>query len=163
MNFYDYRKTHESFDIMIGKDHEVLEHVINKKTASPKVSSPHMQFVTKDADKISPINESASVLQSFAMGGLASAWGAGLYRCVDDDLVELPVSAAELSPYYDKLTREIGISGDDDDLTPFFGSTEDLLKPIRLSRKSSKLLHLRLRDTKKKWPSSAPKPNATGY
>jgi hypothetical protein len=125
---------------MIGDSHEVLNHVIERKTASPKVSSPYMQFVTRDAEKLSPVTGSSSVLQSFAKGGLASAWGAGLYRCIDDDLVNLPINAADLSPYYDRLTREIGISGDDDDLTPFFGSTEGLLKPVRLSRKLSKLL-----------------------
>jgi choline dehydrogenase-like flavoprotein len=139
INFYDYRKTHDSFNVMVGEKHEVLEHVIKKKTASPKVSSPYMQFVTRDTEKLSPLDGNSSVVQSFAMGGLASAWGAGLYRCVEDDLVNLPISAAELSPYYDKLTEEIGISGDDDDLTPFFGSTENLLKPIQLSKKSLKL------------------------
>ncbi len=38
-NFYDYRKAHDSFNIMIGENHEVLKHVISRKTASPKVSS----------------------------------------------------------------------------------------------------------------------------
>ncbi len=139
MNFYDYRKINDAFEIMIGKDYEVINHLIDKKTSSPKVSSPYMQFVTRDAERISPVNESASVLQSFAKGGLASAWGSALYRCVDEDLIDIPVKASELSPYYDRLTREIGISGDDDDLTPFFGPTDGLLKPIKLSRKSSKL------------------------
>lgn len=140
INFYDYRKTHDSFNIMIGEKYEALEHVLNKKTSSPKVSSPYMQFVTRDAEKLSPLDGNSSVVQSFAMGGLANAWGAALYRCVDDDLVNLPISAADMSPYYDKLTQEIGISGDDDDLAPFFGSTENLLRPIALSQKTSKLL-----------------------
>lgn len=140
INFYDYRKTHDSFNIMIGENHEVLKHVLNKKTASPKISSPYMGFVTRDAEQLTPVSESSSVVQSFAMGGLANAWGAGLYRFIDDDLVNLPINAAELLPYYDKLTKEIGISGADDDLTPFFGSTDSLLKPIQLSNKSEKLL-----------------------
>ena len=148
INFYDYRKTNDSFNIMIGEKFEVLKHVIHKKTASPKISSPYMQFVTKDVEKLSPIDGSSSVLQSFAMGGLASAWGSALYRCIDDDLIDIPVKASELSPYYDKLTEEIGISGDDDDLTPFFGSTDGLLKPIKLSRKSSKLLSIYQRNKK---------------
>lgn len=138
-NFYNYRKTHDSFNVMIGEKHEALNHVVNKKTASPKVASPYMQFVTKNAEQLSPIDGNYSVLQSFAMGGLASAWGAGLYRCVEDDLVNLPINEADLSPYYDQLTQEIGISGDNDDLAPFFGSTENMLQPIRLSKKSSKL------------------------
>ena len=36
MNFYDFRKTNDAFDIMIGRDYEVLNHVIDKKTASPQ-------------------------------------------------------------------------------------------------------------------------------
>lgn len=139
INFYDYRKTHNSFNVMIGENHEVLKHVINKRTASPKISSPYLQYVTLDAEKLSPVSRSSTIVQSFAMGGLASAWGAGLYRCVDDDLINLPINEADLSPYYDKLTKEIGISGDNDDLTPFLGSTENLLKPIQLSKKSLKL------------------------
>jgi choline dehydrogenase-like flavoprotein len=140
INFYDYRKTNDVFDVMVGRGSEVLNHVIEKKTSSPKVSSPYMKFVTRDAEQLSPVVGSSSILQSFAKGGLANAWGAGLYRCIDDDLVNLPINAADLSPYYDRLTSEIGISGDDDDLTPFFGSTEGLLKPMRLSRKLSRLL-----------------------
>lgn len=139
-NFYDYRKKNDAFDVMIGKKYETLNHVINKRTPSPKISSPYMQFVIKDAESLSPINETGShIIQSFAKGGLASAWGAGLYRFRDDELMNVPVSAEELAPYYDKLTKEIGISGCNDDLSPFFGSTENLLKPLKLSAKSEKL------------------------
>lgn len=139
-NFYDYRKSHDSFDLMIGKNYDGLSNVMNKKNLPPKLTSPHMQFVIKDAEKMSPVNEKGfHVIQSFAMGGLANAWGAGLYRCIDDELINLPVQASELSPYYDKLTKEIGISGDDDDLTPFFDSTESLLPPLKLSIKSKRL------------------------
>ena len=58
---------------------------------------------------------------------------------MDDELIDVPITASDLTPYYDMLTKIIGISGDDDDLTPFFGSTNDLLKPLILSRKSKKL------------------------
>jgi choline dehydrogenase-like flavoprotein len=139
-NFYDYRKKNDALDVMIGKNYETLSHVINKRTPSPKISSPHMQFVTKDAERLSPIKETGShIIQSFAKGGLASAWGAGLYMFRDDELINMPVNTEELAPFYDQLTREIGISGDNDDLTPFFGSAENLLTPLKLSAKSEKL------------------------
>jgi choline dehydrogenase-like flavoprotein len=139
-NFYDYRKSQDSFKIMIGENYEGLQNVINRKTPSPKISSPYMKFVTKDVERLSPLHETGDpILQSFSMGGLANAWGAGLYRCVDDDFADLPVKASDLSPYYDKLTKEIGISGDNDDLTRFFGSTENLLPPLRLSKKTQRL------------------------
>lgn len=139
-NFYDFRRSNDAFDVMIGRKYETLDHVIHKRSPSPKISSPYMQFVTEDSDRLSPIDEKGShMIQSFAKGGLASAWGAGLYRFMDDELVDIPVTASDLVPYYDKLTKIIGISGEDDDLTPFFGSTNGLLKPLILSRKSKKL------------------------
>jgi choline dehydrogenase-like flavoprotein len=149
-NFYDYRKSHDSFDLMIGKNYDGLSNVISKKTLPPKLTSPYMQFVIKDAEKMSPVNEKGfHIIQSFAMGGLANAWGAGLYRCIDDELINLPVQASELSPYYDKLTKEIGISGDNDDLTSNFGSTESLLPPLTLSYKSKKLFSKYQKNKKK--------------
>lgn len=153
-NIYDYRRKNDAFSIMIGKNYEMLDHVINKRSPSPKISSPYMQFVMEDAGSLSPITETGShVIQSFAKGGLASAWGAGLYRFLDNELINVPVSAAELDPYYDKLTKEIGISGDTDDLTPFFGSTENLLRPLRLSDKSEKL-YLKYQRTRRKLNAS---------
>lgn len=139
-NFYEYRKMHDTFDVMIGSKYEMLNHVITKRTPSPKVSSPYMQYVLKDADRLSPIVEKGvHIIQSFAKGGMANAWGAGLYRFLENEFINTPVNAADLVPYYDRLTKEIGISGDDDDLAPFFGSTENLLSPLKLSRISRKL------------------------
>ena len=148
-NFYDYRKSHDSFNLMVGENYEGLNNVINKDTFSPKLLSPFMQFVIKNARKLSPVDEKGfDTIQSFAMGGLANAWGAGLYRCLDDELINIPLDASELSSYYDALTREIGISGDDDDLTPFWGSTKHLLKPLKLSEKSERL-YLKYKKRKK--------------
>ncbi|MBI4698627.1 MAG: hypothetical protein HY758_06895 [Nitrospirae bacterium] len=139
-NFYEYRKSHDSFNLMIGENYEGLNNIIKQNTFSPKLLSPFMQFVIKNMRELSPVDEKGfDTVQSFAMGGLANAWGAGLYRCLDNELVNIPLESSELLPYYDTLTREIGISGDDDDLTPFWGSTKYLLKPLRLSGKSEKL------------------------
>lgn len=139
-NFYDFRKSEDAFPLMIGNNYEGLRNVINEKAVFPKLISPFMQFVVKDADRLSPIEEKGfMVTQSFARGGLANAWGAGLYICLDDELQTLPLNTSDLSPYYSRLTEEIGISGDDDDLTPYFGSAEDLLKPLQLSKKAEKL------------------------
>jgi choline dehydrogenase-like flavoprotein len=139
-NLYEYRKKNDAFHLMVGNHYEIVHHVLNKKSPSPKLSSPYMQFVTKDAEDLSPVDDlGSSIIQSFSRGGLANAWGAALYRCLDDELNDLPLDADELEPYYDRLTEEIGISGDDDDLTPFLGSTKHLLKPIRLSRKAETL------------------------
>jgi choline dehydrogenase-like flavoprotein len=136
-NFYDCKKESNLFDLMIGENFHGLTNIIQKKDLPPKITAPRMAFVTKDADTLSPLNSSGfHAIQSFAAGGLSNAWGAGLYRYIDDDLKDFPLKVSDLIPYYDTLTEEIGISGDDDDLTRFFGSTKSLLKPMQLSKKS---------------------------
>jgi hypothetical protein len=73
-------------------------------------------------------------VQSFALGGLANAWGAGVLRYNDEDLTGFPVTAAELSPLYDELTDHIGINGSSqDDLTQYLGSSYGLQPPFPLS------------------------------
>jgi choline dehydrogenase-like flavoprotein len=133
-NFYEHRRKHDTFDVMIGSRHQGLANLFSEKIVPVKLTSPDMEFVTRNADRLAPITATEfAPIQSFASGGLANAWGAGLYRFTDRDLAAFPVSEADLRPYCDHLTREIGISGEDDDLTPYFGSTDDLLPPIRLS------------------------------
>jgi hypothetical protein len=45
-----------------------------------------------------------------------------------------------LASYFDKLTNEIGISGSNDDLTPYFGRDEHLQKPLRPSANALRLI-----------------------
>jgi len=149
-NFYEYRRSHDSFKLMIGENYEGLYNLVHKKTIFPKLISPFMQFVVKDVERLSPTDENGFMaVQSFARGGLANAWGASLYRCTDDELLNIPLRVSDLTPYYDKLTREIGISGDDDDLTLFYGSTKDLLPPLNLSKKCE-LLYARYKKRKRR-------------
>jgi len=140
-NFYDFRKNNPTFDIMIGNNYEGLFNILTNKPNLVKLIPPMMKYITKDTEVLSPLRGNGfRGIQSFALGGLANAWGAGLYRYKDYELKNLPVKETELALFYDKLTREIGISGENDDLTPFFGSTEYLLKPLNLSSKASQLL-----------------------
>src|SRR5450759_2486782 len=77
---------------------------------------------------------------SFAKGGLANAWGAGVFRFDAQDLADFPFPASTLDPYYDEITREIGVSGTADDLAPFFGSAEGLQPPLPLEWAPERLL-----------------------
>lgn len=139
-NFYEYRKADDAFHLMVGEKYEGLQNILSGTSLSPKLTSPYMEFVIRDTHRLSPIDENGfTSTQSFSCGGLANAWGAGLYRCLDDELANMPLKKKDLEPYYDRLTDEIGISGDEDDLTPFFGSTSKLLKPMRLSLKSERM------------------------
>jgi choline dehydrogenase-like flavoprotein len=146
-NFYAYRKNHDSFSLMIGDNFEGLVDLGKKSLSVPaKLASPLMRFVTARAQEYSPLETSGfDVIQSFSQGGLASAWGAGLYRYGDRDLEGFPIDSRDLAPYYDRLTGEIGICGENDDLTPFFGKDELLQKPLRLSANASRIMQKYLR------------------
>ncbi len=136
-NLYDYRGKNDLFDLMIGEDFKGLANVLDGTSLSPKLTTPLNNYIISGSEDISPINSSNfNAVQSFAAGGLAAAWGAGLYRYNDNDLGDMPIKAKLLSPYYDQLSREIGISGKNDDLTEFFGEDNTLLPPVNLSKKS---------------------------
>lgn len=133
-NLYRYRAEHDSFDLHIGADYRGLAGVLNDEPTVAKLNAPRMAFVTRDAAALGPLSQAEfQAIQSFALGGLGNAWGAGLYRWISADLQDFPIKLADLEPFFDVLTAEIGISGDDDDLTEFFGSPAGLQPSLELS------------------------------
>lgn len=150
-NFYEYRRTTDSYSLMLGEHLEGLNNIIHKDNPLPaKLTSPRMQFVVRGSRKYSPTREeNYRLVQSFASGGLANAWGAGVYRYTERDLNGFPVSESELSPYYKELKQEMGMSGSNDDLVPYFGREEHLQKPLELSINAAKLYAKYSRNKKK--------------
>ncbi len=124
------------FPLLIGDKFEGAALIGGRSTMSPKLKSPRMRFITKDWETLSPVDATGFDTQmSFSLGGLANAWGAGVYRFSDKELQGFPITSADLTPFYNRLTKEIGISGSTgDDLTPFFGETADLQPPLKLNR-----------------------------
>jgi choline dehydrogenase-like flavoprotein len=141
-NLYGLRDKADLFDVMIGRNFERIRSLSHRAPRLPaKLTAPRIGFVTQDADRLSPLRETNfAAVRSFATGGLANAWGGSLYRTTEQDLPGFPVPQRDLSAHYDRLTKEIGISGQDDDLTRFFGSAAGLQHPLRLSRKAQRLL-----------------------
>ncbi|MEZ4771228.1 MAG: GMC oxidoreductase [Caldilineales bacterium] len=140
-NLYDYRRRRDSFDLHIGPELSGLASALSDEPGVAKLNAPNMAFVTRDAERLAPLEQIRfRAVQSFAAGGLGNAWGAGLYRWVESDLDDFPVALSQLEPYFDILTREIGISGQDDDLTSFFGNPAGLLPPLTLSH-NARLAH----------------------
>jgi choline dehydrogenase-like flavoprotein len=140
-DLYDLRRRNDTHDLLIGERFEGLANVIGKRQVPVKLTSPAMAYVTRHADSLAPLDATSfAAVQSFAMGGLANAWGAGLYRFTTAELEDFPFPAADLEPYYDRLTDEIGICGIEDDLAPSFGSTRNLLPPIRLAHNCQRML-----------------------
>jgi choline dehydrogenase-like flavoprotein len=134
-NLYHLRQQRtDLFEPLIGNEFESL-HNLHQKPISPKLKSPRMSYVVRDADRLTPVaGESFGGVISLARGGLANAWGAGVFRFTARDLAGFPISAGDLAPCFDEVTARIGVSGvNDDDLEPHFGRDERLQPPIRLS------------------------------
>lgn len=129
------------FSELIGDDFEALYNLHNPPM-SLKLKAPAMRYIVRQQEELCPVqpgNFEATV--SFAMGGLANAWGAGVYRFSPDDLSAFPIDASALKAYYDEIGAIMGIAGANDDLAPWFGADEmAMLPPVRLSQYFQDLL-----------------------
>lgn len=134
------RERRDLFRELIGEQFEGL-HNLHRRPISLKLKSPATSYVVRNWAALSPLaSENFHAVMSFAQGGLANAWGAGVYRFTAADLNEFPISAEDLAPYYDELTEHIGISGGNDDLVEFFGRDAGLQPPMRLSVVAAEML-----------------------
>ena len=119
-NIFDLKRSDKNQrDYLIGRNFESIANIRSKDLVSVKLKAPLTSFVVESNDNLIKIkSNNFSPFLSFAYGGLANAWGAGVYRYTDYDLKRFPISSTELEPFYHKLTDLIGISGENDDLQP---------------------------------------------
>jgi choline dehydrogenase-like flavoprotein len=141
-NIFDLRANDsKQRDYLLGQKYESL-HNVYQDYLSPKLKAPRYRYVIAEPDEHMHIHkEGFDALQSYSLGGLANAWGAGTYRYTDFELQSFPYNQADLDPYYDTITTEIGIAGQADDLTDYFGSLQGVQKPLRLDRQAQHLLN----------------------
>lgn len=133
-NLYQLRAERaDLFSELIGDEFQSL-HNLHQRPISLKLKSPQLSYIVKGWRKLTPItSKTFEGVLSLSKGGLANGWGAGVYRFTDQDLRGFPIRADDLRPYYDEITSEIGISGANDDLAPYFGDDKELLPPLRMS------------------------------
>ena len=101
---------------------------------------PGKGYVLREPRGVTARAEGFAPLFSFARGGLAEAWTAGVYPFNDAELRDFPFGYAELAPHYAEVARRIGVSGEADDLARFYPVHDHLMKPLRLDRHSRRLL-----------------------
>ena len=140
-NYYDLRRQDpDQASYLLGAGFESLRN-LHQPYASPKVKAPRFRYVTARSQELGPtVDEGFRATQSFARGGLAEAWGASVQRFDDEDLRAFPFKARDLDPYYEALTREIGVSGAQDDLSAASGWQEGLQPPLEPDRLAAALL-----------------------
>jgi len=138
--FSEIKSSGKSFSSIIGDDFESLKH-FDEGYLSPKLKSPLMKFVLETPGFLSGLDEFNDFRAhvSYAQGGLANAWGAGLMRYSDSELRSFPIKEKDLRPYYEILTDLVGISGLDDDLLDYFGDIKGILPPLKVSALAKRL------------------------
>ncbi len=101
-NLYNLRQQREDlFEELIGSEFEGL-HNIHQRNISLKLKSPYMAYIVRNWAKLMPVeSRNFEAVASFALGGLANAWGAGVFRFTEKDLEGFPISVADLAPFYD--------------------------------------------------------------
>jgi len=83
--------------------------------------TPPRAYVTASAARFVPVSSATfTAAESLALGGLGSAWGAGVFPFDDHELSDWPISRSDLEPHYEAVARRIGISGERDDLSRFW-------------------------------------------
>src|SRR5262249_29102049 len=101
---------------------------------------PNKNYIFDKPDNFEWAATGFSPLFSFARGGLAETWTGGVYPLNAEELKDFPFDYSEIAPYYDEVSRRIGISGAVDDLARFYPLHKHLLAPLRLDKQSSVLL-----------------------
>lgn len=79
-------------------------------------------------------------LFSFAQGGLAEAWTAGVFPFNDGELADYPFGWDELAPAYGRVAERIGVCGEPDDLAEHVPWHAGLSEPLPLDEHSRRLL-----------------------
>ena len=127
-------------ELFIGKNFQGLAN-IHKRKLSFKLKSPGFEFVTKNYDSLLDVKfHNFDGVISYARGGLANAWGAGVYEFSEEDLSDFPISINEITPFFKSVADEVGVSGSNDDLTRFFSKSPYLMPPLDLPRSHERFM-----------------------
>ncbi|HEY3175958.1 MAG TPA: GMC oxidoreductase [Candidatus Polarisedimenticolia bacterium] len=103
--------------------------------------TPPRQYIARDTDRLTPIRSSTfSATESLALGGLGSGWGASAVQFTGPDLEGFPIRHADLAPHYEAVAARIGISGERDDLLPWYGECASLQPPLEADPGPRRLL-----------------------
>ncbi len=103
--------------------------------------TPPRRFVYQRPEGFPPsVSTSFVALESFALGGLGRAWGAGAFPFLDQELIKCSLPPDELHRHYQLVAKRVGVSGSRDDLEPLNGVLEALLPPLEIDHNAELML-----------------------
>ena len=101
---------------------------------------PSKDYVFATPDRFSFRTGEMKPWFTFARGGFAETWTAGVYPFNDEDLAPFPFSSSELTSYYREIAGRIGIGATRDDLERFMAHDCDYMDSLPLDPHSAWLL-----------------------
>ncbi|MDH3732617.1 MAG: hypothetical protein OEU54_03750, partial [Gemmatimonadota bacterium] len=101
---------------------------------------PQKQFVFERPEGLEETSRGFEPLSSWAAGGLARAWTAGVYPFTEEELAEFTFGFQDLLPHYEEVADRIGVIGEHDDLSSFMPWHAGIDAPLRLDATSASLL-----------------------
>ena len=101
---------------------------------------PNKQYVFATPTAFNWKAQGLTPLFSFAQGGLAEAWTAGVYPFNEAELQAFPFGYDDIAPHYREVARRIGVTGAQDDLARFLPWHDDIAEPLHLDQHSQQLL-----------------------
>ena len=101
---------------------------------------PQKRFVFERPEGLPERTAGFESLGSWARGGLARAWTAGVYPFDETELAEFPFGAGALAPFYEEVARRIGVIGEHDDLARFMPWHDGIGEPLELDGQSASLV-----------------------
>jgi len=116
--------------------------LLQREAISPKFRVPFHEYVFDGFLKSNNIQANDFIaIGSMAVGGLSNAWGCGVAKYSQDELIDFPFNFSEIEPSYESVSRRIGISGNSpDDLSSYFGLDKYALPSIQIDEMHSYLL-----------------------
>ncbi|MFV1986742.1 MAG: GMC oxidoreductase [Gemmatimonadota bacterium] len=101
---------------------------------------PQKRFVFERPSGLEERSTGFKPLSSWAEGGLARAWTAGVYPFDEAELADFPFGFDGLKPHYEEVASRIGVIGREDDLAAFMPWHRGIGEPLRLDAQSESLM-----------------------
>ncbi|WP_299246644.1 hypothetical protein [uncultured Aquimarina sp.] len=122
------KKDKQQYVYFLGKDYEGISWDSNRVGSQ---LTPPRNFLNKFADKLIPFgSETFHPLESLARGGLGGGWGLGCFTFSKPELEAVGLNEKEMLSAYQSVVSYIGVSGANDDATPYsLGDLKDIQNP----------------------------------
>lgn len=117
-NFVDIRANDESqTEYLLGKKFESISW---GDIGGGAQLTPPRKFMAKDVNRfLDVLSKSFFPVESLAYGGLGNGWGLGCTVFSDSELNQAGLDPAQMKEAYQIIANRIGISGGNDDITPY--------------------------------------------